>query len=395
MLNFLTKSLSAEIVNFVDCLKTKCNHIIEKGFTKSAFTQARKKIKAEGFLDLSQLIVDEFYKEEQENESIKKWEGHRLLAVDGSQVTLPTTQELYKIFGSPSNHLGQAKDLVQARVSVLYDLLNHYILDSIMSPLNQGERKHAISHLTYTKPTDIVIYDRGYPSFDLIFEHEKRDLDYVIRVKLDFNNLIKSFVKSRLISQIVELKPNSGCSFEGYEKDKIIQVRLIKVKLKNGEVEVLMTSLLDKYIYPTKIFKELYFKRWGVETLYDELKNKIKLENFSGYSYNSIMQDFYIVIFTSNVQTLIVGDLEEKLNENSDKKYRYKINASLSYGFMKDRILQLYFSKKESVKVVKELEDLFLRHLIPVRPNRSFPRIKNKYRGRTKPKVPKNSKDSF
>lgn len=395
MLNFLTKSLSSEIVNFVDCLKSKCNHIIENGFTKSAFTQARKKIKAEGFLSLSQLIVDEYYKVEQGDNSIKKWKGHRLLAVDGSQVTLPNTQELYEKFGSPSNQHGEVNGLVQARASVLYDVLNHYILDSILSPLSEGERKHAVSHLAYASPADIVIYDRGYPSFDLIYEHEKRQIDFVIRAKVSFNNQVKSFVKSKSVSKTVELKPSTKSSFDGYGKDKRIRVRLVKVKLDDGEIEVLITSLLDEKKYPTKIFKDLYFKRWGVETLYDELKNKIKLENFSGYSYNSIMQDFYIAIFTSNIQTLIVGDLEGKLDKKSDKKYRYKINTSLSYGFMKDRVLELYFSEKEPENIVKELEDLFVKHLVPVRPNRSFPREKNKYRRKKKPIVPKNRKDSF
>ena len=45
-----------------------------------------------------------------------------------------------------------------------------------------------------------------------------------------------------------------------------------------------MTSLLDSEKYPTKIFKELYFMRWGVEPFYDELKNKLKVGCFTGYS---------------------------------------------------------------------------------------------------------------
>jgi len=393
MLNFLTKSLSAEIVNFVECIKSKCNHIIKGGFTKSAFTQARRKIKAEGFLDLSQTLVNEFYQDN--DESIKKWKGHRLLAVDGSQLTLPNTKELYEKFGSPSNQQGESKNLVQGRVSVVYDVLNHYILDSALSALETGERILAINHLDYAKPTDIIIYDRGYPSFDFIYEHKKRDLEFVIRAKLDFNKLVKSFVKSTFCSKIVDFTPSSKSSFEGYGKDEKLRVRLVKVELDNGEIEVLITSLMDEEKYPTKIFKKLYFKRWGVETLYDELKHKLKLGHFSGYSYNSIMQDFYIMIFTSNVQTLIVGDLEETLNRNSEKKYRYKVNTSLSYGFMKNRILQLYFDNKKSENVLEELQNLFAKHLVPIRPNRSFERKKKKYRGKSKPIVPKNQKDTF
>jgi len=30
------------------------------------------------------------------------------------------------------------------------------------------------------------------------------------------------------------------------------------------------------------VFKSLYFKRWGIETKYDELKNKFGLQKFTG-----------------------------------------------------------------------------------------------------------------
>ena len=52
-------------------------------------------------------------------------------------------------------------------------------------------------------------------------------------------------------------------------------VRLAKVLLDTGEIEVLATSLMDEAIYPDSIFKELYFKRWGIEGYYNLLKNRL------------------------------------------------------------------------------------------------------------------------
>ncbi|WP_367892754.1 transposase, partial [Flavivirga aquimarina] len=37
--------------------------------------------------------------------------------------------------------------------------------------------------------------------------------------------------------------------------------------------------MLNSKVYPSSLFKELYAKRWGVETFYDELKNKLKIEH--------------------------------------------------------------------------------------------------------------------
>ena len=87
MMNFLKKSLSLEIENFTSLFKSSTTK-----FSKSAFVQARKKIKPQVFEKLSQLLVNEFYTD---NElAVKLWKGYRLLAVDGSRVTLPITKEL-------------------------------------------------------------------------------------------------------------------------------------------------------------------------------------------------------------------------------------------------------------------------------------------------------------
>lgn len=153
---------------------------------------------------------------------------------------------------------------------------------------------------------------------------------------------------------------------------------------------------MDSKQYGQEIFKELYFKRWKIETYYDELKNKIKGEEFSGYSNQSILQDFYSTLFVSNIQTLIVSEINEELQEEQGfKKYQYKVNNSLSYGFMKDRILSLFLSQKEMAMIMEELKSLFKDHLVPIRPDRSYKRNVGKYRSRVKPIVTKNHKNSL
>ncbi len=148
--------------------------------------------------------------------------------------------------------------------------------------------------------------------------------------------------------------------------------------------------------YPPLFFRKLYFKRWKIETFYDEFKNKLKIEYFSGYSYQSIMQDFFAAIFVSNVQTLIVADLNDEIKEmNINKKYDYKINNNLSYGFMKDRIVSLFLKRQNIQHILEELKQLFKKHLIPIRPNRSNKRNIGKYRNRIKPKITKNQKDTL
>jgi hypothetical protein len=394
MLNFLTKSLSAEIDSFISFIKHTIKEKQLSCFSKSAFVQCRKKIKPDVFKYLSDSLIEEFYTDN--DESIKLWNGFRLLAVDGSRLTLPDTQELEELYGRTKNQSDTG--VVQARISVLYDVLNKFAIDGCLSALSSGEGVLALNHLAFSKAGDLIIYDRGYPSFDLIYEHFERGIDFLIRVKSDFSNVVNQFYQSGLDTDIVKMYPgkNTKLSDKSYCKDSFKQVRLVRVELSTQEVEILITSLLDEKQYPTSLFKELYFLRWGIETFYDEIKNKIKVENFSGYSAHSILQDFYAALFVSNVQSLIVGEMNDELaKESKGNKYQYKVNSNLSYGFLKNRIITLFFSNKEMGVIISELKDLFKKHTIPIRPNRKYERNVDKYRKRGKPKLLKNSKDAI
>ena len=153
---------------------------------------------------------------------------------------------------------------MHARCSVLYDVLNKYVLDGTLGALKQGERDLAISHLEHCKDNDLILYDRGYPSYDLIHQHIERGLEYLMRVKTKFRLTI-AFEKSNKKSLIVEIYPGGKVKFthKQYTKNSLIKVRLIRVALAGGQVEILMTSLLNSKAYPTSQFKQLYFKRWG------------------------------------------------------------------------------------------------------------------------------------
>jgi hypothetical protein len=318
----------------------------------------------------------------------------RLLSVDGSRITLLNSKELAKEYGFYKNQI--ETDVVLANISVLYDVLNKYALDAKLVATEVGEKTLALSHLEYTQAKDLILFDRGYASFELIYELNKRKIDFVIRVKKDFSNVIRAFLESGQRSQIVKIYPGKQTKFfeKEYNKNTFVEIRLVRVELSSNETEILMTSLKDEIQYRDTIFKELYGLRWGIETFYDELKNKLKVEHFSGYSKLSILQDFYAAIFVSNVQSLIVGEINEELREQTNTKYEYKVNNNLSYGFLKNRIITLFFSKKDMDSIVNELKDLFKKNLTPIRPGRKYDRNKDKYKHRLKPKVLKNMKDT-
>ncbi len=383
LLNNLTKSVSLEIMNFVNHIRQYDS--TQKVFTQSAFSQMRKKIKPEVFIHLIKVLVDEFYTD---NDNVKTiLNNFRVLAIDGSSINLPRTKELQEIYGVLPH-----SDIVQAKISVVYDVLNRIAINAIISPSNANERTQALELIKDCKKGDLLIYDRGYPSFDFIYAHVESDLDYVMRVKRDLNNQVKSFISSGKKSLVTEFNASDRLIYadNSFSKESKIKVRLVRVELGNNNIEVLVTSLLDEQEYKHEIFKELYFHRWKIETYYNELKSKLRIEVFSGYSNISILQDFYSTILVSNLQSIVTQEVNDELPQN--RKYQYKVNTSKSYGVLKNRVIDLLLSRGCMDKAYEEIKILFMQNLIPIRPGRTSPRKIQKNRVKAHNKSPENHK---
>ena len=217
LLNNLRRSLSIEIDGFISHLNAKISDFKMQDFTKSAFVQSRNKLKPEVFMELSN-IVNSFFYDKNNEADIKTFQGKNILAVDGSDITLPDTSLLRELFGESKNQ--SETSVCKARISVLYDVLNKLVLDANIGNLSIGERELATSHFEYIKPNDLVIYDRGYPSYDFIYQHINLKCDYLFRVKTTHSNVVKEFYESKKRSQIIEIYPIKNHSFENKDYDK-------------------------------------------------------------------------------------------------------------------------------------------------------------------------------
>jgi hypothetical protein len=109
---------------------------------------------------------------------------------------------------------------------------------------------------------DLVIFDRGYPSFRMMREVASTGAHFLMRCKHSFNQLVLDLVASDQQSALVIMAAGKMSPYrKGVNKGKRIQVRLVEVLLDSGEIETLITSLLDETEYPTELSKELYYNR--------------------------------------------------------------------------------------------------------------------------------------
>lgn len=384
MLGLLRKTLALELNSFYSKIDKKFQEV-----SQSAFIQNRYKVKPKLFYQISSLIATDYYIDNDAN--VKLYKNHRLLAVDGSMVNLPVTEDTVEHYGYYNNQ-NETNDIVLGRVSVLYDVLNNIALDGLLRNCEESEGTLFKAHLSMVQPGDLIAGDRNYPSFNSAYEISERQCEFLFRCKINFNKLVCTFVESSKKEWITDLAPQQGISFKNlpYDKNERIKVRLIKVELESGETEILMTSLLDKKKYPFHDFKDLYFQRWGVETYYDRFKHIIEVERFSGKSHQFIQQEFNCALYISNMQSILTQDIEVEKEikvKTKNRKWEYKVNQSVSLGFIREKIISIFIvEKKESKELLKELQKLFVRNLIPIRPDRNYKRNTSKYRHRVKPK---------
>ncbi len=372
LINFLTKSLQAELDNLFRVLQNK--EIPVNKVTKGAFSLARKKLNYEAFVELNKTQIDYFY----ETAAYTKWKGFRLLGVDGSIARLPSSHEIVAKYGiHDTSETGTP--ITYARLSQTYDLLNDLTVDAKLSTYYDNEHNLALQHAEVFETNDLVLYDRNYASFWMFSLLMQKNTHFCARLKVGSWKVAKELANSDNEEIITKIYPSKAsikkCKELGLSITPIT-LRFICIELNTGEKEVLITSLIDAHLYPYEVFSDLYQLRWQVEESYKTMKSRLEIENFSGKSCLAIAQDFYAKIFSCNLTSILVCSSDKIVGKICKKrKKKYKPNFTQALNRMKNSIVLLFYREKEIVeKYLDELIELFAANLEVVRKDRHFER---------------------
>ena len=352
--------------------------------TPGGWTQARAKLKHTAFGELNRDCVLPAAYPSGPASAPRLWKGHRLLAIDSSLVRLPNSPDIVQAFGviAVINQTGvTGTEYPQARISVLYDVLNRIGLDARLEPSTVGEVDLAFDHFTHFAKRDITLVDRGFTGYGLLAHFIQANQDVVARCSTG------SFLAAQELfrlnrpghSKRVRLwaPADQRATLRALGLPLQIVVRFVSLRLSTGELEVLVTTLLDETTYPTEEFQELYHYRWGIETYYGDLKGRLDLENFSGLTAEAVRQDFYAAVLLCNLESLLTGPASQVLTDHrSQCKYPQQVNRADSFHALKTHVLELLYSDTPAIEVVRKLQQLFLSNPVSVRKERIVPRRK-------------------
>lgn len=282
---------------------------------------------------------------------------------------------------------GKGKDKVaRALMSGAYDVYNNFWGDIQVDRATTYESKLAkknIKECLKINDKQKNLFDRNYPSIELYELLNERHAKFIMR--LSVNDYINERKQMKKDDEIIEIQYNSYRKYhfmkkkpEVYKKikDKTgIKLRIVNIKLNSGETETLITNILTKK-FNAENFKEIYHARWKIEEGYNSLKNKLKIEKFTGKLPIFIYQDTYaqVLVYNQLQDMLKEGNqiLKKKYNEKK-LKYEYKINENKAIGLYKEQFIRIMLieNKEIAVKQFEKLVEEMTKFVSVVRKNRN------------------------
>ncbi|MCL1882317.1 MAG: IS4 family transposase [Defluviitaleaceae bacterium] len=298
--------LDFEILNF--CEKQNIDT-----FAKSAMVEARKKIDSGAFRQILQNLSHVLPKD-------KLFKGHQLVAVDGTELQLPKSPEITKIYGTKKDNCNWPR----AHTVAFYDVLNQHYLDATFDSYPCDERQAAISMLneSFTMQPQIYLLDRGFPSIGMIQKLNQMDKKFVFRVAKNFSVEVVAFRESGkddVVTAITYTKSRTRTNRTS--KDLVLpytfSIRFVKFVLESGEEEILMTNCFDNEFTKADLYT-LYGSRWGIETSYNHDKNRSLIEQWGSTLENSIKQEFYSSLILHNLTSLLKDTAQAKYDKKNE-----------------------------------------------------------------------------
>lgn len=363
--------------------------------TAAAFVQQRSKILPEAFETL-------FHSFSETNNPHKTYKNLRILAVDGSDLHIPTNP---KDIDSYFTKIGEQRPYNLLHLNALYDVCNKVYTDAIIQKSRvSNENQALIDMVDRDKDTfsTLILADRGYESYNALAHIQEKGWKFLFRIKDansrggianglvlpesdEYDIFIDLHLSAGRTEEHWELYKNKNRykrishpeNFDYFINDKgerdiykfyRLPFRILKIKLDVNSYETIITNL-PADTFPLSEIKKLYSMRWGIETSFRDLKYPLGLLHLHSKKTDLVYQEIYAHLLMYNFVSLIITGQNVQCE---NRKHSYK--SSFSMAILASR---LFFREKISQETVIVI---LSKYLTPIRPERKAIRRKKKDR---------------
>ena len=344
-----------------------------------AISKARTKVPWEAFQNIFHDAVDltrSLWNEQPRH----LWHNMSVYAIDGSKYTLPASDTLRKEFDPTSGFDNPGKGhYPQCMVSTAYDVFKRLPVALAISPYNSSEREEAKSLLSHIPNDGIILFDRGYPSYEFILTLLLMYMgNFVLRCPASSTfPAVQKFVRSKKKQALIYIQPSqtylSECTKEQRENAKPILLRAIRLVSPDGTTSVLLTNLTDKSNFPVQDIIDLYFERYRIEEHYRNDKIILEIECFHSKCPNGIRQELFAAAIMTTITRLLIN-LTNQSYENGRIEPQFK-NAVLVLSA--DAFVLIPQDPHQSLQIFKELLEQIaqVKYYRPLKKRPAQPRV--------------------
>ncbi len=251
-----------------------------------AFCKARRKLPTEVIRTLVHRVADRF---DGRFGGAQRWiRGRRVFAVDGTKINLQRGDDLAEAFGVPHGAC-----CPQVLVSTLFELTTKVPHDLVIGRYDSSEREQLIGLLDRLRPGDVLVLDRGYPSYEVLCILIDAGIDFVIRVpdRSTFK-AVDDFLDSGGDDYRILVTPAKD---HPMRERGALEVRALRITAPTGEETILLTSLRRASFTRSQV-GDLYRIRWEIEEYYKLVKGDyLGQGQFHGKSPDGVRQEIHAV----------------------------------------------------------------------------------------------------
>jgi hypothetical protein len=286
--------------------------------TDGAFTQARRRL---GVAPLRQLFLETARPMAAHQTKGAFYRGWRLMGIDGTVLDLPDTPDNARTFGRPTT--GRAAGAFpQVRLLALCELGTHAICGLSIKPLCHGEPSMVGPLLDQLGPGMLLVWDRGFFSYELIRSVCERGAHLLARVKS--NTILKPLRRLDDGSYLAKIYPNAG---DRRHDRRGLMVRVIEYTHDDphrpgaGERHRLITDLLNPDDLPAHKAPLIYHERWEEELAFDEIKTHLSGRAVPVRSKTpaGVVQEIYGMILAHYVVRRVMHDAAVVSRQDTDR----------------------------------------------------------------------------
>jgi hypothetical protein len=278
----------------------------------SAYCKARARLPIKLIDQLSSQIVKLSH---DKTAHLWKWKGRNVYLVDGFVLRAPDTAANQKVYPQPSSQkegLGYPQVRMLVTTSLATGCILHYNTGKVKGKRTGEVTLFREKHKDFVDG-DIVVGDSNFDSFHDSASLKFRGADVVFCINgsrnSPFEGVCETIDDTTVTLQKPAFDPTRFTPAQWQALAASITYRIIRYRVSGRNEEItIVTTLLDRQLYPAESIAELYGLRWDVELDIGSLKSTMGMCDLSCQTPENLDREIAVGVLAYNLVRLLMND---------------------------------------------------------------------------------------